>query len=212
MHPLNFIHLGLTDYASAQELQTELRARRQRGEVGDTLLLLEHPRVITRGRRPAHGDFRIAPEVLRRKGFAIEDARRGGRLTYHGPGQLVVYFIVSLKERGWKVPAFVAAVEQTAILTLRHFGVEAGRRKGCPGVWVRGAKIAAIGLSIDRGVSMHGLALNVDPDLKDFEVIIPCGIEDCAVTSLKRETGQDVALDRVERAFCRAARQVYESS
>jgi lipoate-protein ligase B len=195
---INCIPLGLKPFSEVFKLQLELRRRRQAGEIPDTILSVEHPKVITRGRRPSDEDFRIPPEQLRARGYEVEDAGRGGRLTYHGPGQLVVYFILSLKDRRLSIPQFVGRVEEALIHTLAAFDIAASRREGYPGVWVQTRKIASVGFAVDRGVSMNGIALNVDPKLKDFEVIIPCGISNCEMTSMRREKGRECSLREVE--------------
>lgn len=190
----------------------ELRAQRQRGQIADTILTVEHPPVITEGRRPAGEDYHVPPEVLRAQGIAVEKVNRGGRLTYHGPGQLVAYYIISLPQRGLKVPAFVRAVEATALKTLEALGVRGQRREGCPGVWVGPRKIASIGLAVDRGVSMHGMALNIQPDFNHFRLIVPCGMPDCEITSLTQETGQLLSFSQVEKVFREGAREVFEEN
>ena len=162
---------------------------------------MEHPKVITRGRRPAEQDFRIPPDQLRAQGYEIADAGRGGRLTYHGPGQLVGYFILSLSGRRLSIPQFVRRVEQTVIGTLEAFGVKAETREACPGVWIEGRKIASVGFAVTRGVTMHGVAINVNPDLNDFGVIVPCGIADCEMTSMAKEGRRVPAIGEVERKF-----------
>lgn len=206
---IEFISLGRRDYASVLNQQFDLKSRRQSGEVGDTILTVEHPKVITQGRRPAWEDFRLSPGELREQGFAVERVNRGGRLTYHGPGQLVAYFIISLKGYGFSVPQFVRAVEETAIRCLELFGVSGQRRQNFPGVWVDDRKIVSIGLSVDRGVSMHGLALNINPDLKDFEAIIPCGMPHCEMTSLYRESTHRPNFQEVEKAFVEKTRAYF---
>jgi lipoate-protein ligase B len=206
---LEFLSLGLQDYPSVLAQQLELRERRQRGLISDTILTVEHPPVITEGRRPAAGDYHVAREVLQRQGIATAKVNRGGRLTYHGPGQLVAYYIISLKDRGLRVPDFVRAVEETALRTLSSFGVGAARRKGCPGVWVDDRKIVSIGLAVDRGVSMHGMALNIQPDFSHFQLIVPCGMPDCEMTSLEKETGRVEDFSKVEKRFIQAAREVF---
>ena len=195
---IQFESLGRRPFAEVLELQLELRRRRQAGEIGDRVLFVEHPRVITRGRRPADEDFRISPAELQGQGFDVADAGRGGRLTYHGPGQLVAYFIVSLTPRKLGIPQFVRQVEDAVIGSLAEFGIAAATREGCPGVWVGGAKIASVGFSVDRGVSMHGVAINVDPRLEDFGVIIPCGIQDCEMTSIQKQLGKAPSLVEME--------------
>jgi|SRR5215831_4885064 len=209
--PIKFISLGLKPFSETFQLQLELRRQRQAGAIPDTLLSVEHPKVITRGRRPSEEDFKIPPEQLRQQGYEVEDAGRGGRLTYHGPGQLVAYFILSLKDRRLSVPQFVGRVEQALIHTLAAFGIVASRREGYPGVWVQNRKIASVGFAVDRGVSMNGIALNVDPDLKDFEVIIPCGIPDCKMTSMRQEAGQDFSLREVEGVLVDTVVKLFEA-
>lgn len=184
---MKYLNLGHRPYRQILDLQEELRAQVQRGEGEDTILFVEHPKVITEGRRDASGDYLKTQEELKSQGYDIEKIHRGGKLTYHGPGQLVVYFILKLTHYGLSVPQFVRKVEECAIQTLKHFGVSAQRREGCPGVWVEEKKIASIGLSVDRGVSMHGMALNVNPELENFEVIISCGMAGCQLTSIAQE-------------------------
>lgn len=209
---LQFISLGKLDYEMALERQYELRRQRQSGEIPDTILTVEHPKVITHGRRDAQGDYLISQEALKEKGFKIIGVNRGGLLTYHGPGQLVAYFILSLSGRKLKVPAFVRLVEETAIKTLECFGIRGVRKEACPGVWVEDRKITSIGLAVDRGVSMHGLALNISPDLEDFSYIVPCGMKEAQVTSLERETGMKWRLSQVEKAFQEVAREIFDHS
>ncbi len=206
---IKFIDLGLRSFAEVLELQKGLRSERQAGKIPDTILTVEHPKVITKGRRPAEQDFLVKPKLLKLRGFAVEEAGRGGKLTYHGPGQLVAYFILSLTARRMSIPIFVRTVEDTVIRTLAEFQIDAGRRENCPGVWVDGRKIASIGLSIDRGVSMHGVALNIDPDLKDFEVIVPCGINNCQVTSMRKELNTVPPIEEIKAVFQRSSQRFF---
>lgn len=196
-------------FAEALSLQRELRVRRIAGTISDTLLTVEHPPVVTQGRRCADEDYRVSPDELRARGFDIAEAGRGGKLTYHGPGQLVAYFIFSLPARRLGIPAFVNRVEEVVIQALKYFEVEAGRREACPGVWVQGRKIASIGLAIDRGVSMHGVALNIAPDLSHFNVIVPCGMADCEMTSIQKERGKAPAWGDVETVFQQAVLELF---
>jgi lipoyl(octanoyl) transferase len=197
--PIHVVHCGLVPYAEAYELQGRLRERRQEGEIADALLLLEHPPVYTRGRRATAEELPMGVEWYERQGIEVRDTERGGRVTYHGPGQLVAYPIVSLAGHGGDVLAYVRNLEWAMIAAIGDFGVEAGLVEGETGVWVHGAgparKIGAIGLHISRGVTTHGLAVNVNNDLQPFEWVVPCGIEGCAVTSITRERGaeQDLA-------------------
>ena len=192
---IHVVHCGLVPYDEARELQNRLRERRQHGEIGDALLLLEHPPVYTRGRRATPEELPMGVEWYEAQGIEVRDTERGGRVTYHGPGQLVAYPIVSLAPYGGDVLAYVRNLERAMIAAIGDFGVEAGLVEGETGVWVHGAgparKIGAIGLHISRGVTTHGLAVNVSNDLQPFEWVVPCGIEGCAVTSITRERGAE---------------------
>ena len=168
--------LGLVNYADAFELQRALVSRRKRGEIPDQFLLLEHPHTITLGRNGHMENLLAREEILERAGVAFHPTDRGGDITYHGPGQIVGYPILDL--RGWKrdVLAYVRAIEQVIIGALADFGLQAGRIPAMTGVWVNGAKIAAIGVHISRWVTSHGFALNVSTDLSYFQYIVPCGL------------------------------------
>lgn len=184
-------------YAWAWELQRDLAAARADGEAEDTLLLLEHAPVYTAGRRspPEH--------VTGELGAPLVETDRGGQTTYHGPGQLVGYPIVSLAEMGWGPRRFVEAIEQSLIAALAEFGVAAWREEGLAGVWTEGGKVAAIGLRVARGVATHGFALNVSTDLRAYNAIVPCGIEDRPVTSVAALLGR--APDVRDAAFAAAS-------
>ena len=168
--------LGRVDYASALQLQQQLAADRKQGLVPDQLLLLEHPHVITMGRNGHAANLLASAEVLSRAGIAFYPTDRGGDVTYHGPGQLVGYPIVDLREWKRDVGAYVRAVEETIIATLAEYGIAAGRIPKLTGVWVDDRKIAAIGVHISRWVTSHGFALNVSTDLSYFQYIVPCGL------------------------------------
>ena len=166
------------DYAWAWGLQRELLEERVAGERGDTLLLMGHAPVYTAGRRS------VPEDVLAQLDAPLVETDRGGQTTYHGPGQLVGYPIVSLAELGLGPKRYVAAVESALIASLAEYGVPAHREEGLTGVWTGAGKIAAIGVKVSRGVTMHGFALNVATDLRAYEPIVPCGIGDRPVTSL----------------------------
>ncbi len=197
--------LGLVRYDDAAALQDRLVADRQRGRIADQLLLLQHPPVITRGVRTGAENILAPPAVLRRRGVEIHDARRGGDVTYHGPGQLVGYPIVLLKPDRCDVHRYVRDLEEVLIRSVAEFGVRATRIPGLTGVWVGNDKLAAIGVRLSRWVTSHGFALNVTTDLDDFTLIRPCGLTDRGVTSLARLTGAEipdaVVTDRVTRRF-----------
>jgi len=179
--------LGLVPYREASALQDELRSLRQAGELPDLLLVLEHPPVYTRGRRTEPGDLPMGTDWYRRQGIEVEDADRGGRVTYHGPGQLVAYPIMAIES----VARFVATLEESMVAALRDEGIAAAAR-GRPwtGVWAGERKIGSIGVHVSRGVTTHGLAVNVDNDLQPFEWIVPCGIDHARMTSVSKETGR----------------------
>jgi len=177
--------LGRIDYGPALELQKSLEAERKRGEIPDQLLLLEHPHVITLGRNGHMENLLAGEDVLARSGISFYPTNRGGDITYHGPGQLVGYPIMDLREWKRDVGAYVRSIEQVIIDTLGDYGIGAERIPKLTGVWVEGRKIAAIGVHISRWVTSHGFALNVATDLSYFQYIVPCGLTK-PVTSMQR--------------------------
>ena len=193
--------LGRVDYEEAWALQRDLAVRRARRETADTLLLLEHPPVYTTGRRTGGDRLLVPPEAL---GAPLLSVDRGGDITFHGPGQLVAYPVISLGAQPRGVQRYVRGLEETVIRTLAAYGVNAEREEGLTGVWAGGEKIAAIGLRVSRPgganggwVTSHGLALNVSVDLGWFDRIVPCGIAGRGVTSMERLLGAAVPLPEV---------------
>jgi lipoyl(octanoyl) transferase len=186
---------GVIPYREAHAAQRRLEEARQRDEIPDVLLLLEHPPVYTRGRRSTPDELPMGIEWYEAQGIEVHDTDRGGRVTYHGPGQLVAYPIVSLKPYGDDVHKYVRHLEQVTIGALAEYGVSADTIEGLTGVWTDSRKIASIGIHVSRGVTTHGLAINVNNDLQPFEWIVPCGIEGCRVTSVGRERGAAQDLD-----------------
>jgi lipoyl(octanoyl) transferase len=187
--------LGRIDYREAWDLQRRLAAQRADERIPDQLLLLEHPAVLTLGRHADEAHVRVAREELDRRGIEVIRVERGGEVTYHGPGQLVAYPILGLDRRGLLLRPLVRALEAAMAETCAHFGVEADRRDGHPGLWCdpngpNPRKIGALGLRVERGVTYHGIALNVNPDLRDFDLIDACGDPDTASTSIARELGR----------------------
>ncbi len=191
--------LGRVPYGNALELQQQLVAQRKQGVVGDHLLLLEHPHVITMGRNGHMENVLAGEEILARAGISFFPIDRGGDVTYHGPGQLVGYPILDLREWKRDVGAYVRGIEQAIIDTLAEFGIAAARIPGLTGVWVEERKIAAIGVHLSRWVTSHGFALNVNTDLSYFQYIVPCGLSK-PVTSMARE-GASVAWEEVARVL-----------
>jgi lipoate-protein ligase B len=196
--------LGRVDYRSALELQRATHARRVARAVADTVLLLEHDHVITRGRRGTDADILATPTFLSSLSVEVVDTDRGGQTTYHGPGQLVGYPVIDLKAVGLGPVTYVRLLERTLIETLAVYGVDGFQVAGQTGVWTAGGKIAAIGVRISAGVTMHGFALNVDTDLSYFEHIVPCGAPSAPAASVRSETGAAPGL--VEAASEWAAR------
>ena len=199
--PMEIRHLGKMDYREAWDLQADLAAKRARGEIGDTILVVEHPNIYTAGKRTQPSDMPV-------NDLPVITVNRGGRITWHGEGQLVVYPIVKLAQP-IDVVDYVRRLEEATIHTVRHMGVTtAGRIDGRSGVWVpsttkaedpdaptRDRKIAALGIRVTRGVTMHGLALNCDNTLEYYDYIVACGIDDADVTTLSLETGRDITID-----------------
>jgi len=183
--------LGTVDYLRAWELQLSVADQVRRGERPNTLLLLEHPPVYTLGRLSKPEHILLDQAKLEAKGISVYETDRGGQVTYHGPGQLVAYPVVDLREWGGPVK-YVRTLEQVIINTLNDLEIQAHLVEGFTGVWVNGAKIAAIGVKISRGVAFHGLAINVNTDLSYYENIVPCGIEDKSVTSMAQALGESV--------------------
>ncbi|HEU4706960.1 MAG TPA: lipoyl(octanoyl) transferase LipB [Solirubrobacterales bacterium] len=237
---------GLVPYEEGRELQRQLEARRQRDEIPDVLLLLEHPPVYTRGRRSQPEELPMGTEWYEAQGIEVRDTDRGGLVTYHGPGQLVAYPIVHLGAYGDDVHRYVRGLEQTMIEALGEAGVPAETIAGLTGIWVphrradlstppgrradptkrvghigpsadwsgqngpSARKIGSIGLHVSRGVTTHGLAVNVNNDLQPFEWIVPCGIEGVAMTSLSRELGAEQDLDAFADALVAAYGRVFD--
>jgi lipoyl(octanoyl) transferase len=200
---VKYERLGVVPYDDAWALQRDLHARRVAGEVEDTCLLLEHPSVYTAGKRTEDTE-RPAD------GTPVIDVDRGGKITWHGPGQLVGYPIVRLADPV-DVVAHVRRIEQALIDVCAAHGVpDAGRVEGRSGVWVGNAKVAAIGIRVAAGVTMHGFALNCDPDLTAYDLIVPCGIRDAGVTSLSVLTGRRVTVADVLPSVERALDEVLE--
>jgi lipoyl(octanoyl) transferase len=204
--------LGVTPYGEASALQEGLVVERRLGASADRLLLLEHPHVVTLGVR-AHGrrDAVLASDdELARRGAPLVESRRGGDATYHGPGQLVGYPILDLNPDRRDVHRYVRDLEEVLIRAAADFGVAATREAGLTGVWVGREKLAAIGVRISRWITSHGFALNVDPDLSFFDLIVPCGIPDRGVTSLAQLLGAPPPMEEVAGAVVRRFCEVFD--
>jgi len=230
------VRCGLVAYDEALVAQRWLRDAREDGSIPDVLLLLEHPPTYTRGRRSTPEELPMAAEWYEMQGIAVHDTDRGGRVTYHGPGQLVAYPIVDLRAYGDDVHEYVRRLERVAISSLAQHGVAAQTIEGLTGVWTEGErpgsavgaaesvqradgigppprearKIGSIGVHVSRGITTHGLSVNVSNDLQPFEWVVPCGIEGCQVSSLSRELGADQELGPFADTVAERYGAVYE--
>jgi len=215
MDEVMVVRCGLVPYEEARRLQKRIEAARQENRVPDVLMLLEHPPVYTKGRRTEPGELGMGEDWYRMQGIEVCETDRGGRVTYHGPGQLVGYPIVSLRPYGDNVHEYVRKLERLMIDSLAAYGVEAEVIEGLTGVWVggrppAGRKIGSIGVHVNRGVTTHGFAVNVNNDLQPFEWVVPCGIEDCRMTSLCRELGAEQDLDAYLGVVAEQFGEIYE--
>jgi lipoyl(octanoyl) transferase len=207
---LRVCRLGTIPYRDALAIQAEVQSRRQTDEQPDTLLLLEHPPVYTRGRRASEAELALGEDFYRAQGIEIVPTDRGGKVTYHGPGQLVGYPIMRVVDIG----AHLRKMEAAIVAALGEYGIEARSRcaEGIDytGVWVEDRKIASIGVHVSKGISTHGFAVNVTNDLEPFSWIVPCGLPDVAMTSVERELGHepngglDALGEHIARCFCEA--------
>jgi lipoyl(octanoyl) transferase len=200
--------LGLLEYARAWELQRQLVEQRKTGAIEDRLLLVEHPPVITLGRNAKKTNLLLPEQRYQEIGIDLQSTDRGGDVTYHGPGQVVGYPILDLREWKRDVVRYVRALEQVMIGAVSEFGIQADGVTGCTGVWVEGAKLGAIGVHISRWVTSHGFALNVAPQMEHFGVIIPCGLHK-PVVSMEQLLGQAPAREEVLEALVRHFGQIF---
>ena len=207
--PLEVRRLGVVPFADAAVLQQGLVTDRQQGRIPDQLLLLEHSPVVTLGVSADRGNLLAPPDELARRGIELHEARRGGDITYHGPGQLIGYPILLLKPDRCDVHRYVRDLEEAVIRAVARFGVRAGRIDGLTGVWVGNDKLAAIGVRLSRWVTSHGFALNVTTCLEDFALIRACGLDDRGVTSLARLTGGEPDIDEVGDTVAASVAEVF---
>ncbi|MEX1103190.1 MAG: lipoyl(octanoyl) transferase LipB [Dehalococcoidia bacterium] len=202
--------LGTTDYDEVHSLQRRLQQQRREGEGTDSLLLTEHRPVITLGRSHQEPDLRVPPPTLDEYGIRVVQTERGGDITYHGPGQLIAYGIVDLKAWEIGVVDYAALLEKTVIGVLADWGVKGEQVPAARGVWVGARKIASLGINVRRWVTMHGIALNIDPDMSHFDLINSCGMPDVEMTSLSAEVAKQVPMPDVVEAFVFHFGRVFE--
>lgn len=197
---ISYIDLGLIPYTEAWDIQKKYRTERQEGATGDTILFCEHPPVFTIGKQNCAEDWLSSNAAIKEEGIEVVKTDRGGRITYHGPGQQVVYFIVDIKNYSTGVKDFVAKIENVCLELVNSFGLSASKNNEHPGIWIGPKKIVAIGLHISQDISMHGVAINVFPNMSHYRHIIPCGIKDKGITSMELElNGNHPSLDAVKQ-------------
>ncbi|MBI4835271.1 MAG: lipoyl(octanoyl) transferase LipB [Planctomycetes bacterium] len=203
--------LGLIPYDEALSFQFELveRIREHKGK-DSYLVLLEHPPVITVGRNGNAKNILVNEDELKKKGIALRKIDRGGDVTYHGPGQLVGYPIISLAYHKKTIRQYVELLEEAMIQTLEHFGVKAERKPKYIGAWVNNEKIGFVGVRVSKGVTYHGFALNVNPDLNYFNYINPCGINGCKITSIGKLTGKNPVMSDVTKEFVSCYNKIFD--
>jgi lipoate-protein ligase B len=207
---LDIIKPGIIDYKKAYELQLELLEKRHKNKINDTLLLVEHPPVLTIGTSGTRDNIVVNNNFLKDRGIEVFESRRGGDITYHGPGQLVGYPILNLKEHKKDLHWLLRSYEEVFIRLLKEYNIQADRIKGLTGVWVGNEKITAIGVGVRHWITYHGFAFNLDPNLDHFSYIIPCGIKDKGVTSLKKEMGSEAKKEEVIEKIIKYFAQVFE--
>lgn len=203
------VYLGCCEYPEASAYQRQLICKRLGYKIDDTLILLHHPPVITIGRDGTRGHILAAPEVLRREGILVYETDRGGDITYHGPGQLVGYPILDLRQHGGSVRRIIYNYEEIFIRVLREFGLIGSRHDNYPGVWFGGENICAVGVGVSNGVVYHGFAFNINTNLRHFSYITPCGITGKGVTSLQKIFGREIDEDEVRQKTVRYFGEVF---
>ncbi len=195
---LDIRDLSIAKYQPTLDLQQQLQEQRRTGSIGDTVLVVEHPPVITLGARQSSNRFLVGDDVLARQNIDVVQIRRGGGATAHNPGQLVFYPILHLQELKLGVNEYVRTLEAIGIELLAGLGVQSDRRKGFPGLWAGERKIASIGVRVSRQVTCHGMAINIQNDLSIFNYIVPCGLDGVTMTSAQKETGRTWDMARVK--------------
>jgi lipoyl(octanoyl) transferase len=210
MRPLQVRRLGRVEFADGLQMQKLVAGARNRDLIPDTLLLLEHPKVITLGRGAKEENLLGSREELKARGYEIHETNRGGDVTYHGPGQIVGYPILDLKPDRKDVRKYVTSIEELMIRVANDYGIKPERVAGRTGIWTPSGKLGAIGVHISRWITTHGFAFNVSTALSDFGAIIPCGIADAGVTSLEMLLGRAVPLAEVEDRFIEHAAQIWD--
>ena len=204
------IDLGLIDYKEAWDFQHHLWSKRAEGKLPDLLLLLEHPHVITLGRRGNCSHLIVSQEILEAMKIPIFHVERGGDITYHGPGEMMVYPILDLKDYGYRLIRYIDQLEEVILHVLKDFGIEGRRDASNRGVWVNSDKIASIGVAIKRWVSFHGFSLNYETDLKYFDLINPCGLVGKKMTTMAKILGTRISRESLSEKICFHFKEVFK--
>ena len=208
-HTLEIQNLGLADYRAVLARQQDLSEKRRAGQTGDTVLIVEHPPVITLGARQSANKLLIGRDELAQRGIDVVEIRRGGGTTAHNPGQLVFYPILHLQQLGLGVSEYVRTLETIGIELLEPLGLTGQRRKGYPGLWVDERKIASIGVRVSRSVTRHGMAINITNDLSLFDLMVPCGLDNVQMTSGRKETGRSPRMEEVKTQLTALLRRYF---
>jgi lipoate-protein ligase B len=211
-HPLEIRDCGLADYREVLQLQHTLCDQRYKNEIPNTVLIVEHPPVVTLGARQSRNMLLVSQEDLSQRKIDLVSIRRGGGATAHNPGQLVFYPILNLKQLQLGVSEYVRELEAVGAELLGQLGVQAGRRKGLPGLWVGERKIASIGVRVSKQISYHGMAINIQNDLAIFDFIMPCGMENLEMTSVLKETGEHHSIAGVKKQLARLLTMHFSTS
>ena len=204
------LDLGMMDYSEAYKIQQHIFKLCDQKEIVDTIIFQENTPTITIGRTGSTNHLLLSKEELQQRGIDLVMIDRGGDITYHGPGQLVVSLILHVKEYTNTVHDYLRKLEEAAILLLSNYGIRAYTIPGKSGVWVNQQKIASIGIAVEHAITRHGIAINVNPDLANFNTIVPCGITDVSMTSIEKQLNQPIIMEDVKEHFINAIEQVFE--
>lgn len=203
---------GITDYRQILQLQQHLRIQRQQNEIPDTVLIVEHPAVITLGARQSSNRLLINRDDLKQKNIDIVEVRRGGGTTAHNPGQLVFYPILNLQQTGLGINKYIRELEAIGAELLGKLDVQSSRRKGAPGLWVGEKKIASIGVRVSKFITYHGMAINIQNDLSIFDYIVPCGLDNVEMTSVLKETGKEHPMDQTKQKLAEILKEHFQNT
>ncbi|MCP3927380.1 MAG: lipoyl(octanoyl) transferase LipB [Desulfobacterales bacterium] len=205
------INLGITDYKEIYDLQRSIALKKENGELLDNFVFfLEHKSVFTLGKRGGKENLTVTDDFLEEKGVSVVHVERGGNITYHGEGQIIVYPVIDLKQFGFSVKDYVSKLEDIMISTSRDFGVDINRNELNRGTWVGNKKIGSVGIAVKKGIVFHGLSLNVRPDLTPFKWINPCGLEGVGITSLEHELGVEINIDNAYDRIIENTKEIFE--